>query len=133
MEGTPLAIEGTPVMRKLVMLIAALGLVAGACGGDGGSGSCEGVADDAIATFQDVLDEVDTMTLEEAAAMGDEEPDFIVEMETKLEELEAQADSLGCSDAEMEELFVARLGSLTAEGMVGQLMLEGLRNEGLFE
>jgi len=119
-------------MRKFVMLIAALGLVAAACGGDD-AGSCEGVADDAIATFQDVLDEVDTMTMEEAAAMGDEEPEFIVEMERKLEELEAQADSLGCSDAEMEELFLARLDNLTAEGMVGQLMLEALRSEGLFE
>ena len=120
-------------MRKFVMLIAALGLVAGACGGDDAAGSCEAVADDAIAAFQDVLDEIDTMTLEEAAAMGDEEPVFIVAMETKLEELEAQADSLGCSDAEMEELFVARLDNLTAEGMVGQMMLEGLRSEGLFE
>jgi hypothetical protein len=120
-------------MRKLVMLIAALGLIAGACGGDDAANSCEGVADEAIATFQDVLDEVDTMTLEEAAAMGDEEPEFIVEMETKLEELEAQADSLGCSDAEMEELFLDRLDNLTAEGMIGQLMLDGIRSEGLFE
>ena len=120
-------------MRKFVMLIAALGLIAGACGGDDAGGSCEDVADDAIAAFQDVIDEVDEMTLEEAAAMGDEEPAFISEMEQKFEDLEARADSLGCSDAEMEQLFVARLDNLTAEGMLGQLMLDEFRNQSLFD
>lgn len=122
-------------MRKFVMLIAALGLVAGACGGDdaGSAGSCEDVADDAIAAFQGVIDEVDKLSLDEVAAMGDNDPDFIVEMEEKFEGLEAQADSLGCSDAEMEELFVARLDNLTAEGMIGQLMLDEFKNQGLFD
>ena len=119
-------------MRKFVMLIAALGLIAGACGGDDAGGSCEGVADEAIAAFQEVIDEVDEMSLEEAAAMGEEEPDFIVTMEQKFEDLEAKADSLGCSDAEMEELFVARLDNLTADGMLGQLMLDEFKNQGGF-
>ena len=119
-------------MRKFVMLIAALGLIAGACGGDDAGGSCEGVADQAIEAFQEVIDEVDGMSLEEAAAMGDEEPAFISNMEQKFEELEAQADSLGCSDALMEELFVARLDNLTADGMLGQMMLEEFRSEGGF-
>ena len=121
-------------MRKFVMLIVALGLVAGACGGDdaGSSGSCEGVADQAIAVFQDVIDEVDKLSLEEVAAMGDGDPEFITDMEEKFESLEAQADSLGCSDAEMEELFVARLDNLTADGMIGELMLEEFKNQGGF-
>ena len=119
-------------MRKFVMLIAALGLVAAACGGDGDAGSCEGVADEAIDAFQVVIDEVDQMSLEEAAAMGEGDPEFIVEMEQKFEELEARADSLGCSDAEMEELFVARLDNLTADGMLGQLMLDQFKAEGGF-
>ncbi|MDJ0663540.1 MAG: hypothetical protein QNJ75_03195 [Acidimicrobiia bacterium] len=119
-------------MRKFVMLVAALGLIAGACGGDDAGGSCEAVADDAIDVFQGVIDEVDEMSLEEAAAMADGEPAFFVEMEQRFEELEAQADSLGCSDAEMEELFVARLDKLTADGMLGQMMLEEFRNQGGF-
>ena len=122
-------------MRKFVLLIAALGLVAAACGGDdaGSAGSCEDVADQAIDAFQDVINEIDSMTLEEAAAMGDEDPAFITDMEQRFEELEAQADSLGCSDDEMEDLFVARLDNLTAEGFLGELMIEEFRNQGVFE
>lgn len=133
MEGTPLKLpRGYPVMRKFVMLIAALGLVAGACGGDDAGGSCEAVADEGIAVVQDVINEVDEMSLEDVMAMGDEDPDFIIEMEKKFEELQDQADSLGCSDAEMEELFADRMGDLTADGEIGQLMLDGFRAEGGF-
>ena len=122
-------------MRKFVILVAALGLVAAACGGDdaGSAATCEDVADQGIAAFQEVIDLIDVMTLEEAAAMGDEEPAFISDMEQRFEELEAQADSLGCSDAEMEELFVARLDNLTADGFLGQLMIEEFKNQGVFE
>ena len=38
-----------------------------------------------------------------------------------------------CSDAEMEELFVARLDNLTADGFLGELMIEEFRNQGIFE
>ena len=66
-------------MRKLFTLMAALGLVAAACGGDsGGADSCEGVADDAIQVIQDVIDELDSLSLEDLATM-EEEPEAIAE------------------------------------------------------
>ncbi len=119
-------------MRKFVMLVAALGLVAGACGGDSGGGSCESVADDAIQVFQEVIDEFDNMTLEEAGTL-DDEPAFVTDMEAKFEALQEEADDLGCSDAEMEELFLARIDNLTAEGLLGEMMIQEFQNQGVFE
>ena len=119
-------------MRKLIILMAALGLVVAACGGDSGGDSCEGVADDAIQVIQDVINEVDSLTLEELSAM-DEEPEALANLERRADELQQKADELGCSDTEMEELLNARVGNLEAEGMIGQLLIGELESGGFFE
>lgn len=118
-------------MRKLLILLAALGLIAAACGGDS-AGSCESVADDAIEVIQEVIDELDALTLEEIAAM-EEEPEVIQNMEARADDLQAQANELGCSDAEMEQLLNARVGNLRAEGMFGELLIGELEGGGFFE
>ena len=119
-------------MRKFFILVAALGLLAAACGGDSGGGSCESVADDAIEVVQDVINEMDSLSLEEIAGM-EEEPEALQDMERRAEELQQQADDLGCSDAEMEQLLNARVGQLSAEGMFGQLLVDELQTGGFFE
>jgi hypothetical protein len=119
-------------MRRLFVLIAVLGLVAASCGGDSGGGSCEAIADEAIEVFQGVIDEFDEMSIEELGELADE-PQSITDMEEKFEDLESQASDLGCSDAEMEELFAARFGNLTSDGLFGQFMIEGLQESGFFE
>jgi len=116
-------------MRKFVMLIAALGLVAAACGGDDAS-SCEGIADEAMDVVQDLINEFDSMTLDEMMSMEEEPPAF-AEMENKMDSLQEQADSLGCTDDEMQQLFMDKADDLTADGEFGQMMLEGIRSEGL--
>jgi hypothetical protein len=118
-------------MRKLFILMAALGLLAAACGGDSG-GSCESVADDAIQVIQDVINELDSLSLEEIAAM-EEEPEALADMERRADELQDRANELGCSDAEMEELLNARVGDLEAEGMFGELLVGELEGGGFFE
>jgi hypothetical protein len=121
-------------MRKLFILLAVLGLVAAACGGDsdGGANSCEGVADDAIQVIQEVIDELDSISLEELAALEDEPP-AIAEMEQRADDLQAKANDLGCSDETMEELLNARVGDLEAEGVFGQLLVGDLEGGGFFE
>lgn len=119
-------------MRRLFVLIAALGLVAASCGGDSGGGSCEAVADEAIEIFQEVIDEFDEMSIDELGEL-EEEPQAVTDMEKKFEDLESQASDLGCSDAEMEELFAARIGNLESDGLFGQFMIEGLQESGVFE
>ncbi len=120
-------------MRKLFIVIAALGLVASACGGgDDAAGSCEGVADDAIQVIQDVINELDSMSLDEIAAMeGD--PPALAQMEQRADELQDQANELGCSDAEMESLLNARVGNLEAEGLFGELLVGELESGGFFD
>ena len=119
-------------MRKYFILMAALGLVAAACGGDSGGGSCESVADDAIDVIQEVIDEMDALSLEEIASM-EEEPQALQDMERRAEELQDQANDLGCTDAEMETLLNARAGDLTANGMFGELLVDELQSGGFFE
>jgi hypothetical protein len=119
-------------MRKYFILVAALGLLAAACGGDSGGGSCESVADEAIEVIQEVIDEMDSLSLEEIAAM-EEEPEVIQDMEKRADELQQQANDLDCSDAEMESLLNARVGNLNAEGMFGQLLVDELQTGGFFE
>ena len=119
-------------MRKFFILLAALGLVIAACGGDSGGDSCESVADDAIQVIQEVINEMDSLTLEELGAM-EEEPEALADMERRAEELQDKANELGCSDAEMEELLNARVGNLQAEGMFGELLISELEGGGFFE
>jgi len=121
-------------MRKYLVFVAALGLVAAACGGDsdGGANSCEGVADDAIQVIQDVIDELDSLSLEDLAAMEDE-PEVLADLEKRADELQDKANELGCSDATMEELLNARVGDLKAEGMFGELLVDELEGGGFFE
>ena len=119
-------------MRKMFVFMTALGLVAAACGGDDAGGSCESVADDAIEVIQDVIDELDSLSLEELGAMEDE-PAAIGNMERRADELQDKANELGCSDATMEELLNARVGDLTADGMFGELLIGELEGGGFFE
>ena len=119
-------------MRKLFILMAALALIVAACGGDSGGDSCESVADDAIQVIQDVIDELDSLTLEEIAAM-EEEPEALADMERRADELQQKANELGCTDAEMQQLLDARVGNLEAEGMFGELLIGELETGGFFE
>ena len=119
-------------MRKFFILIAALGLIAAGCGGDSGAGSCEGVADDAIQIIQEVIDELDSMSPDDLLSLEDEPPAF-AKMEQRGEELQAEAEELGCSDATMEELLDARVGDLKADGFFGEALISEFEGEGFFE
>ena len=117
-------------MRKFFVLLAVLGLVAGACGGDSGGDSCEGVADEAVALIQGVLDEIGDASLEDVATLDES---IFADLDEQGPALEVKATELGCSDETMEELLRDRASSLTADGPFGQLMVEGFQEEGIFE
>lgn len=111
---------------RIVALVAALSLVAGACGGDVAS-SCDGIADDAVALVQTLIDEIDGMTLDELSEIG---ADFANELAADFDDLQARADEANCSDAEMGDLVEERVGDLTADTQFGQLFIEQFRAEG---
>lgn len=119
-------------MRKMLVVAAALSLLVAGCGdSDAGGGGSIDDCDDLVAAgldlIQDVLDEVGDMSMEELAALGDQEPEFVQDLETRGTELEQRQVELGCSDAELEAGLIDGLDSLEADGPVAELMLEGFK------
>ena len=116
--------------------MAVLVLVVSACGDSGGGGSantCAGLADDGIDLIQDVLDELRDLSLEDIAALGDSPPAALDDLETRGNALQTKADELNCSSEEMQNLISDRVGSLKANGPFAELILQGIRSEGLFD
>jgi hypothetical protein len=71
------------------------------------------------------------MTPEEV--MAEEEPQFVVDMQADLDELEARSVEVDCSTETMQELLAERAGDLTAESDIGQMMITVMQSEGIFE
>lgn len=119
-------------MRKFLVVLAVLGLLAASCGGDDAGGdSCEGVADELIEIMQEVIDELDAMSIEDLGSA--DTPPALDDLEQKGDTLQAKADSLNCSNAEMEELVTARAGNLKSDGLFGQLLIDEVKNGGFFD
>jgi len=117
--------------KRFLVTLAVFGLVVAACGG--GTASCEDVADETIDLVQGVIDEVDQMSPEDLAAMGEEQPEFMNDFEQQSEELRQDAEDAGCTDEQLAELFSERASSLTAESEFGQLFVELFNSGDLFE
>jgi len=120
-------------MRKLYIVLAALALVAGACGGGddaAADNTCEGLADQAIALVQQVVDEIDGMSAQEISDSGG---DFasLDTLSTGMADLETKAGEIGCSDSEMQQLVVDRVGNLKATSEFGQMMISQFESSGL--
>lgn len=121
-------------MKRVLLAVAVFGLVVAACGGDGGdAGSCADIADEGIAAIQEVINEIDTMSLDDLTALGSEDPEFITDMETRMDELDERSTELGCSDEELAELVQDRVGDLSADSEFGQLMIDQFSDSGIFE
>jgi hypothetical protein len=119
--------------RSTPAVFCALALTLPACGGDDddtASGeTCEDLADDGIAVIQDALTEAEDLDLEALAAADGEPPEFIAEMEGRIEELDARQEELGCTDEEMDELMCDRVGDLDAEGVMAEMLSSELAGE----
>ncbi len=117
-------------MKKLFIVIGAFALVAASCGGDSAA-SCADIADDGVAVFQEVIDQFDNMSAEDMQAFSSgEEPAFVSEMTSRLEELDQRANDAGCTDADLEALFQDRVSNLTAKTEIGQMMIDGFAQSG---
>ena len=104
-----------------------------ACGSsdlDGGA-SCGEIADEAIGAIQDFVDEVSAMSVDEIFAAGQEVPGT-ADFQARGDELQEEANDAGCSDSEMQSLLNARVGSLESDSEFGQLIIDGIQQEGFF-
>ena len=116
-------------MRKFVVLLAAFGLLAAGCGGSGES--CGDIADDAIALFQDVVDEMDSLTTDDLLA--DEPPAIFDELEEKATSIDERATEASCSDEELGQLVADRSGSLESTSDFGAAFIAELESGSFFE
>lgn len=105
-------------MKKIVMLCAAVTMVAAGCGG--GSAGCASIVDDGMVLFQDVIDEMDGLTLDQL-----NDPFDSPVWEERTVKLQERTDAEGCTDEEMADLFAEKVEILTADDTNpgGQLLI----------
>ena len=96
-------------MKRLTMLIAALALIAAACGG--GDAGCTAIMDDGIDLFQDAINELEGLTLADLSE-AESDPFSSADFENRSAELEERAQEAECTDEEMSELFADRVDQL---------------------
>ena len=92
--------------------------------------SCEDIADGAIILFQAFIDILDTVDLAQMEDVTGDEPIF-VQAEQAGTAMEDRAAALGCSDDGMQALLEARVDQLTATGFFGQMIIDGIMEDGL--
>lgn len=119
-------------MKRISILLVVVALALGAC--SGGASTCEELADEAIDLVQALIDDVEAelgdADLAELAESAADLPS-LEEYEEKANDLDAQADDLGCSEAEMSGLVTERGDQLKATTPVGNLIIEGITSGGL--
>lgn len=120
-------------MRRILPAVLAVVIASGCGGGDSDPASlddCESVAQAAVAVIQQTID-----VLEVAAGGTEPDPEAVAEIEAAGSALEARAEEIGCTEAEIAGLMAGLAGSLEAETALGQQIIEGLRtgSSGFFE
>lgn len=118
------------MMLRMGGLVCAIAIVLAACGG-GDAGGCPALADDAVALVQDVIDEVDALSLEELASLGDAE--FLADFEERAEDLDQRAEDADCSEEELATLLQERAGDLSASTEFGQIFVDLISSGSFFE
>lgn len=124
------------LIGPLVVLVLMFGIVA--CGGDDTdltttaapvtietASSCAELMDLFMPIVQRLLDSTADMSMAEIAAMS-EPPEFVTDFEASVDEISEKSDELDCGSEEMQALFDARVGDLTANGEAAEFLLESI-------
>ena len=121
-------------IRRTLILVAALALLAASCGGSISAENCDELVDETIELFQRLIDDVDSefddMSVEDFLATGGELPSIeqFEEDAAKIDELGAE---LGCTQREITSDVQNRVGELTAESDLGRFLIDAIRAGGL--
>ncbi len=121
-------------IRRNLILVVALALLAASCGGSISADNCDELVDETIELFQRLIDDVDAefeeMSVEDFLATGGELPskEQFEEDAAKIDELGAE---LGCTQSEIASEVQNRVGELTAESDLGRFLIGAIRAGGL--
>ena len=124
------------MVRRLIPVLLAFGLLAGACSNSQeiSADSCAEVVDETMELFQRLINDVDAefgeMTVEEFIATGGELPsvDRFTDDAQKINQIGTQ---LGCSQAEIQQAVLQRVDELTATTDLGRFLITSIRTGGL--
>lgn len=95
-------------MRKAIVFLIAAALVTAGCGG--GSSSCADIVDDGVVLFQDAINELDGLSLADIQ----DDPFATDDFERRTEDLDKRTTEAGCTNEELSDLFLERIGDLSA-------------------
>jgi hypothetical protein len=124
-------------IRRIVLLLLAFALVAGACSSDSQeitARNCNEVVDETMELLQRLIDDVDAefgeMTVEEFIATGGDLPSVerFTEDAQKINQIGTQ---LGCTQGAIEQAVLQRADDLTATTDLGRFLITSIRTGGL--
>lgn len=119
-------------MRRAAAIILAGSLVVAACSSSDDAESaetCDDLARAGLALIQDVLDELDGMSIEELVELGDQEPEAFANLEAEGQALDTKATDLGCGEDELSAYVASNVDDLDANGPVSELILEQIKSD----
>ncbi len=121
--------------RRLSTLVVAFVLVAAACsGGAIAPSNCDEVADETMALFQRLIDDVDAefgdMSVQEFVATGGDLPS-VQAFKDDAATIDDIAVELGCTQSEISSAVSSRVGELTATTDLGRFLIGSIRSGGL--
>ena len=118
--------------RPLAIVAVTVGLVAAGCGG--AAATCEELADETIELAQELIDDLEDglgdVALDDLLAAGFELP-AVEGFTEKSRRIDERADELGCTTDQMQQLVQSRIGQLSAETPVGELIIDGIASGGI--
>lgn len=124
------------MIRQVAALFVVLSIVAAACSSTSqiSAESCADVADETMALFQRLIDDVDAefgdLTVEELIDSGGDLPS-IQTFEEDAEVIDDMAAELGCTQTDISSAVAARVDELTAETDLGRFLIGAIRSGGL--
>lgn len=130
-------------MRAFIISLLTLSLLLAACGiGDDSSGNnndtggaaeaetCSDVGAAAIDSIQQLLNDVGDLSLSDLQkAGGEEQPEAIQNLQDDVDELQAKAQELGCTDEAIAGYLKEHVDELEAAGDIPQMLLDAFKEE----
>jgi hypothetical protein len=105
-----------PLTEPARYLLGAILLLVVVAGCDGGPSACEQIVDEGLELFQELIDDVDSGTVDDASLFAD--------LDGRAADLDQRAEAAGCTSQEMARLLDARSGELRAESDAGRAFID---------